>query len=41
MSAFFVGYTPDLLGAVWVGNPKSPKNHPMLGYPGSCYHYVG
>jgi membrane peptidoglycan carboxypeptidase len=41
MSAFFVGYTPDLLGAVWVGNPKSPKLHPMLGYPGSCYRYVG
>jgi membrane peptidoglycan carboxypeptidase len=41
MSAFFVGYTPDLLGAVWVGNPQSPKNHPMLGYPGSCYLNVG
>ncbi|HWG65470.1 MAG TPA: transglycosylase domain-containing protein [Streptosporangiaceae bacterium] len=37
MSAFFVGYTPDLLGAVWVGNPTNPKLHPMLGYPGSCY----
>jgi membrane peptidoglycan carboxypeptidase len=41
MSAFFVGYTPNLLGAVWVGNPISPKNHPMLGYPGSCYRTVG
>jgi membrane peptidoglycan carboxypeptidase len=41
MSAFFVGYTPSLLGAVWVGNPISPKNHPMLGYPGSCYRTVG
>jgi len=41
MSAFFVGYTPNLLGAVWVGNPVSPKNHPMLGYPGSCYRTVG
>jgi membrane peptidoglycan carboxypeptidase len=37
MSAFFVGYTPDLLGAVWVGNPTNPKLHPMVGYPGSCY----
>jgi membrane peptidoglycan carboxypeptidase len=41
MSAFFVGYTPDLLGAVWVGNPADPKNHPMLGYPGSCYRPFG
>jgi membrane peptidoglycan carboxypeptidase len=41
MSAFFVGYTPDLLGAVWVGNAKSPKLNPMIGVPGSCYHYVG
>jgi membrane peptidoglycan carboxypeptidase len=37
MSAFFVGYTPDLLGTVWVGNPTDPKKYPMLGYPGSCY----
>jgi membrane peptidoglycan carboxypeptidase len=36
-AAFFVGYTPDLLGAVWVGNPTDPQNHPMRGYPGSCY----
>jgi membrane peptidoglycan carboxypeptidase len=41
MSVFFVGYTPDLLGAVWVGNPADPKNHPMLGTPGSCYHPFG
>jgi membrane peptidoglycan carboxypeptidase len=41
MSAFFVGYTPNLLGAVWVGNPISPEKHPMLGYPGSCYRTVG
>jgi membrane peptidoglycan carboxypeptidase len=41
MSAFFVGYTPNLLGAVWVGNPKSPEKHPMQGYPGSCYRTVG
>ena len=41
MSAFFVGYTPDLLGAVWVGNPTDPKNHPMYGSPGSCYHPFG
>jgi membrane peptidoglycan carboxypeptidase len=41
MSAFFVGYTPTLLGAVWVGNPISPENHPMLGTPGSCYHPFG
>jgi membrane peptidoglycan carboxypeptidase len=37
MSAFFVGWTPDLLGAVWVGNPKDPRIHTMTGYPGSCY----
>jgi membrane peptidoglycan carboxypeptidase len=37
MSAFFVGYTPDLLGAVWVGNPTDPRLHTMAGYPGSCY----
>ena len=36
MSAFFVGYTPDLLGAVWVGNPTDPRLHPMQGL-GSCY----
>jgi membrane peptidoglycan carboxypeptidase len=36
-SAFFVGYTPDLLGTVWVGNPKDPTKFPMSGYPGSCY----
>ena len=41
MSAFFVGYTPTLLGAVWVGNPISPVKHPMTGYPGSCYRTVG
>jgi membrane peptidoglycan carboxypeptidase len=41
MSAFFVGYTPDLLGTVWVGNPKDPRIHPMLGYPGSCYRVNG
>ena len=33
-SAFFVGYTPDLLGAVWVGNPADPVKDPMS--PG-CY----
>jgi membrane peptidoglycan carboxypeptidase len=37
VSAFFVGYTPHLLGAVWVGNPASPYRFPMSGYPGSCY----
>jgi membrane peptidoglycan carboxypeptidase len=36
MSAFFVGYTPNLLGAVWVGNPTDPRLHPMQG-TGSCY----
>src|SRR5215471_14378540 len=36
MSAFFIGYTPDLLGAVWVGNPTDPRLHPMQGM-GSCY----
>jgi membrane peptidoglycan carboxypeptidase len=37
-SAFFVGYTPQLLGAVWVGNPRDPVKYPMQGYPGSCFH---
>jgi membrane peptidoglycan carboxypeptidase len=37
VSAFFVGYTPHLLGAVWVGNPHEPYKFPMSGYPGSCY----
>ena len=36
-SAFFVGYTPDLLGAVWVGNPKDLI--PMAGYPSGCWRY--
>ncbi len=36
-SAFFVGYTPDLIGAVWVGNPADPVRYPMQGYPGSCW----
>jgi membrane peptidoglycan carboxypeptidase len=34
VSAFFVGYTPDLLGAVWVGNPSDLV--PMQGTD-SCY----
>ena len=34
VSAFFVGYTPQLLGAVWVGNPRG--NIDMIG-PNSCY----
>ena len=34
VSAFFVGYTPDLLGAVWVGNPTGLI--PMQG-TNSCY----
>lgn len=34
VSAFFVGYTPDLLGAVWVGNPSGLV--PMSG-TNSCY----
>ncbi|MGE5132511.1 MAG: transglycosylase domain-containing protein [Gemmatimonadota bacterium] len=36
-AAFFVGYTPGLIGAVWVGNPVSPFRYPMQGYPGSCW----
>jgi membrane peptidoglycan carboxypeptidase len=36
-SAFFVGYTPDLLATVWAGNPIDPVKYPMSGYPGSCY----
>ena len=40
VSAFFVGYTPDLLGAVWVGNPTAPYAYPMSGN-GSCYHLPG
>jgi membrane peptidoglycan carboxypeptidase len=39
VSAFFVGYTPQLLGAVWVGNPKGLI--PMLGYPSGCWRYAG
>ncbi len=38
VSAFFVGYTPDLLGAVWVGNPRGLI--PMSG-TNSCYQSVG
>jgi len=34
--AAFVGYTPDLLGAVVVGNPTHPISHPMQGTD-SCY----
>jgi membrane peptidoglycan carboxypeptidase len=34
VSAFFVGYTPQLLGAVWVGNPSG--NIDMIG-TNSCY----
>jgi membrane peptidoglycan carboxypeptidase len=37
VSAFFVGYTPALLGAVWVGNPAGGYKYPMSGWPGSCY----
>ena len=37
VSAFFVGYTPNLLGAVWVGNPAGGYRFPMSGWPGSCY----
>ena len=37
VSAFFIGYTPDLLGAVWVGNPAGGYRFPMAGYPGSCW----
>ena len=33
-SAFFVGYTPSLIGAVWVGNPKGSIS--MVG-DSSCY----
>jgi membrane peptidoglycan carboxypeptidase len=33
-SAFFVGYTPSLIGAVWVGNPKGLIS--MVG-DSSCY----
>ncbi len=36
-SAFFVGFTPDLLGVVWAGNPADPYGHPMAGIPGGCY----
>jgi membrane peptidoglycan carboxypeptidase len=36
-SAFFVGYTPDLIATVWAGNATDPTKYPMSGYPGSCY----
>ncbi len=41
VSAFFVGYTPDLLGAVWVGNPNDPVTHPMNTGYSSCYADAG
>jgi len=37
VSAFFVGYTPHLLGAVWTGNPAGGYRFPMSGWPGSCW----
>ena len=41
-SAWFAGYTPDLAGAVWVGDPRGGYKHPLrdvcLG--GSCYGEV-
>jgi membrane peptidoglycan carboxypeptidase len=39
VSAFFVGYTPQLLGAVWTGNPSGLI--PMAGYPSGCYRADG
>jgi membrane peptidoglycan carboxypeptidase len=41
-AAWFAGYTPDLAGAVWVGDPRGGYAHPLrdvcLG--GSCYGEV-
>jgi membrane peptidoglycan carboxypeptidase len=39
MSAFFVGYTPDLLGAVWVGNPAGSTKFAMDTAESSCYRF--
>ena len=39
VSAFFVGYTPQLLGTAWTGNPKGLI--PMAGYPSGCWRYAG
>jgi membrane peptidoglycan carboxypeptidase len=39
VSAFFVGYTPQLLGTAWVGNPRGLI--PMSGYPAGCWRYAG
>ena len=35
--AAFGGYTPDLTGYVSVFNPVNAFQHPMSGYPGSCW----
>jgi len=39
VSAFFMGYTPQLLGTVWTGNPRGLI--PMAGYPSGCWRYAG
>ncbi len=42
-SAWFAGYTPDMAGAVWVGDPRGGYQHPLrdvcLG-EGGCYSQV-
>ncbi|PSK99394.1 membrane peptidoglycan carboxypeptidase [Murinocardiopsis flavida] len=30
-SAWFAGFTPNLAGAVFVGDPRGPQNHPLRG----------
>ena len=42
VSAFFVGYTPDLLGTVWAGNPKGliPMQGTNSCYAGGCLGFM-
>ena len=39
-AAWFVGFTPDLAAAVWVGDPRGP-NHPLIGVLGQRRVYGG
>ncbi|QBI51962.1 penicillin-binding protein [Streptomonospora litoralis] len=41
-SAWFAGYTPNLAGTVFVGDPRGPQNHPLRNVTigGEYYSYV-
>ncbi|KIH99012.1 peptidase [Streptomonospora alba] len=41
-SAWFAGYTPNLVGTVFVGDPRGPQNHPLRNVTigGQHYSYV-